>query len=386
MLHARLACALLVLCIAALSTEACGEEDMSAPASGASGADTAGARARIAEFRKVPEFTPPGPGFDAVRALRGKKIFEIPITSEVPFVSEVERGMREAAASVGAEVVVYENQGMPTQWAQGIRAAIAQGAAAITLLAQDPASLGPQIRQAEEAGIPVLVLRTNGEGEPCPADRRGRRYGTACVPGPFEQAGRLEADWVIGQSGGDADVLVVTSNDARSTAPLVRGLRAEFRTRCPACDLRFVDVPIPQWARQIRGEVESALVRDPGIDYVIPIYDSMSQYVVPALRAGAGRDRVKIATFNGTPFVLGMLQDADVVEMDAGENLSWIGWAAMDQTFRAVAGERPARSEHTPLRVFDDGNVDDTGRPPAFDRGYGTRFKAAYRQLWGVEG
>jgi ribose transport system substrate-binding protein len=381
---ARLLCTLLVGCATALATQGCGDDMSDSAAQDMRGADAAGARAQLEKFRDVPDFTPPGPEFHT-GSLRGKKIFEIPITSEVPFVTEVERGMKEAAATVGAEVVVYKNQGIPTQWAQGIRTAIAQEADAITLLAQDPSSIGPQIRQAEEAGIPVIVLRTTGEGERCPADRRGRRYGTTCVPGPFEQAGRLEADWTIAETDGKGDVLVITSNDARSTDPLLRGLRGEFGRRCPACDVRFVDVPIPQWARQIRGEVQSALVRDPEIDYVIPIYDSMSQYVVPAIRAGAGRDRVKIAAFNGTPFVLKMLQDEDVVAMDAGENLSWIGWASMDQSFRVIAGERPVRTEHTALRVFDDGNVDETGRPPAFDRGYGARYKTAYRQLWGVE-
>jgi ribose transport system substrate-binding protein len=381
---ARLLCTLLVGCATALATQGCGDDMSDRAAGDMRAADVAGARAQLEKFRDVPDFTPPGAEFHT-GSLRGKKIVEIPITSEVPFVTEVERGMKEAAATVGAEVVVYKNQGMPTQWAQGIRTAIAQEADAITLLAQDPSSIGPQIRQAEEAGIPVIVLRTTGEGERCPADRRGRPYGTTCVPGPFEQAGRLEADWTIAETDGKGDVLVISSNDARSTDPLLRGLRGEFGRRCPACDVRFVDVPIPQWARQIRGEVQSALVRDPEIDYVIPIYDSMSQYVVPAIRAGAGRDRVKIAAFNGTPFVLKMLQDEDVVAMDAGENLSWIGWASMDQSFRVIAGERPVRTEHTPLRVFDNGNVDETGRPPAFDRGYGARYKTAYRQLWGVE-
>jgi ribose transport system substrate-binding protein len=368
---------LLVAC-AALVHMGCGDEMSESNQRDARDADVSGARAQIEKFKRTPEFVRPGRAFDATGALRGKKIFEIPITSEVPFVGAVEQGMRDAVAAVGADLIVYRNQGRPPQWAQGIRAAIAQDAAAITLLAQDPELLAPQIREAERAGIPVIVLRTTGEDEQCPAQ------GTTCVPGPFEQAGRLEADWVIAESGPDADVLVITSRDARSTGSLVRGLRDEFRRRCPECDLRFVDVPIPEWAKQIRGEVQSALVRNPGIEYVIPIYDSMSQYVVPAIRAGAGADRVKIAAFNGTPFVLEMVQDGDIVEMDVGENLSWVGWAAMDQAFRVVAGERPVRSEHTPLRVFDDANAGETGRPPDFDRGYGAPHEAAYRRLWGA--
>jgi ribose transport system substrate-binding protein len=321
-----------------------------------------------------------GPAFDAERELRGKLLFEIPITSEVPFVSAVEQGMRQAAAEVGADLQVYPNQGKPSQWAQGIRTAIARKADAILLLAQDPELVRPQIAQAEEAGIPVVVLRTTGEGEPCP------KVGSACVPGPFEQAGRLEADFAIADSDGKANILVITSKDARSTGPLVRGLGDELSHKCPSCDVRYVDVPIPDWAAKLRGEVQSALVRDPNIDYVIPIYDSMSQFAVPAIRAAGAAGRIKIASFNGTPFVLEMLQDGEVVAMDAGEDLAWIGWASMDQAFRLVAGERPVRSEHTPLRVFEAGNVDQTGDPPRFDQGYGRPYVDGYRKLWGVTG
>jgi ribose transport system substrate-binding protein len=363
---------------------ACGGDGGDTPDDDEMPADVAGARAVIAEYKAIPKFVAPGPAFDAVRHLKGKTVFEIPITSEVPFITAVEEGMRQAAEMVGANLVVYPNQGEPSQWAQGIRTAIAQDADAITLFAQNPALLGPQIAQAERAGIPVIVVRTSGEEERCQSDRDGEVYGTTCVPGPFEQAGRIEADWVIADSGGDANVLVITSSDARSTIPLLKGLRGEFAGKCPACSVRYVDVPIPDWSQRVQTEVQSALLRDRGIDYIIPIYDSMSQYVVPAIRASNATERVKISTFNGTPFVLEMLQDDDVVSMDVGENLAWVGWATMDQAFRAIAGLGPARSEHTPLRIFDDSNVDDAGRPPQLDQGYGEAFVRGYEELWGV--
>jgi ribose transport system substrate-binding protein len=359
---------------------ACSEDESPSrderPALVESGAEAA--RAEVARFLARPPFIAPGPAFDAAGELRDRRIFEIPITSEVPFIGAVEKGMRQAAEEVGAELTVYPNQGEPSQWAQGIRTAISRKADAILLLAQDPELVGPQIREAEAEGVPVISLRTTGEGEPCPA------LGTTCVPAPFEQAGRLEADWVIADSGGMANILVITSRDARSTRPLVRGLRAELAQNCPLCEARFVDVPIPEWANRIRTEVQSALVRDPEIDYVIPIYDSMSQYAVPALEASRATERVRISTFNGTPFVLEMLQDDDVVGMDVGENLAWVGWASMDQAFRVIAGERPVRSERTPLRVFEDRNIDQTGTPPRFDRGYGDAYVDGYRKLWGL--
>ncbi len=350
---ARRGAASAFIALLAALTAACGGAGSTGKSAGS--ADVAGARGQIAKFAALPTFVPSGPAFGATRKLRGKTIFEIPITSEVPFVTALERGMKQAAVEVGAKLVVYPNQGQPSQWAQGIRTAISQRADAITLLAQDPALLGPQIAQAKMAGIPVIVLRTTGEGEPCQVDSHGKLYGTTCVPGPFEEAGRLEADWVIQETNGKADALVIMSSDARSTIPLMRGLRDELRMRCPACRAKVVDVPIPQWAVRIGTEVQSALVR-----------------------------AVRIATFNGTPFVLKLMQDGDVVAMDAGENLSWLGWAAMDQAFRVIAGLHPARSEHTPLRVFDNANVLGAGRPPRYDAGYGRAYVGGYRKLWGV--
>jgi ribose transport system substrate-binding protein len=376
--------ALLCVALLPLLAAACGS-GRSRPAGNAH-ADVTGARAEIERSKGIPTFAPPGPGFDAGRKLPGETIFEIPITSEVPFVTAVERGMKQAAAEVGAKLVVYPNQGQPAQWAQGIATAIAQHADAITLFAENPALLGPQIAQAEKARIPVIVLRTTGEGEPCQADPGGKIYGSTCVPGPFERAGQLQADWVIQATNGTADTLVITSNDASSTTPLMGGLRAEFGKRCPTCKVTAVDVPISEWAARIRSEVQSALVRDPKINYVIPIYDSMTQFVVPAIRAARAAGRVRIAAFNGTPFVLKLMQEGDIVAMDVGENPSWLGWAAMDQTFRVMVGERPVKSEHTPLRVFDDGNVADAGRPPKFNAGYGNAYVRGYEKLWHLGG
>jgi ribose transport system substrate-binding protein len=369
--------------LVAVTTAACGSAAGVAPRTSA--VDVAGARAALLRYERLPRFVAPGPAFDAVAAARGKTVFEIPITSEVPFITAVEQGMRSAADLVGAKLVVYRNQGHPAEWAQGIEQAIAQRAGVITLLAQDPRLVAPQIHAAESAGIPVVIVRATGETEPCPVPADGDRERAACIPGPFGQAGRLEADWVIADAGGKAPrILVLTSSDAPSTASLLTGLRSELSARCPGCAIRYIDVPIAQWADRIGTEVQSALLKDPDTRYVIPIYDSMSQFVKPGVAAAGLSGKVRVSTFNGTPFVLRMLQQNDLVAMDVGENLAWVGFATVDQAFRLLAGLMPVRSEHTPLRVFDYSNVADTGQPPALDQGYGDTFREGYERIWGL--
>jgi ribose transport system substrate-binding protein len=113
----------------------------------------------------------------------------------------------------------------------------------------------------------------------------------------------------------------------------------------------------------------------------------MSQFVVPAIQIGGGINRVKVATFNGTPGILRMIQTADTVEMIVGENETHLGYAAMDQAMRIFAGEQPIASGDygIPLRVFEDSNVKETGVPPAYGVGYGNAWRDGFLEMWGLQ-
>ena len=138
---------------------------------------------------------------------------------------------------------------------------------------------------------------------------------------------------------------------------------------------------IPDWASKIQPNVQSAVIADPGINYVIPIYDSMSQFVVPALTITGASDRVKIATFNGTPFVLDMIQKGQV-EMDVGENLDWIAYGLLDAQMRLLCGLAPVKDPKIPFFIFDAANAATAGTPAESSKGYGDAYLAGYKALW----
>ncbi len=46
---------------------------------------------------------------------------------------------------------------------------------------------------------------------------------------------------------------------------------------------------------------------------------------------------MKVATFNGTPFVLDFIQQGSV-DMDIGESLDWIAYATVDGHLRDLCG------------------------------------------------
>ena len=102
--------------------------------------------------------------------------------------------------------------------------------------------------------------------------------------------------------------------------------------------------------------MQSALLADPTINYIVPIYDSMSQFVIPAIWITGKHDPVKIATFNGTPFVIDAVHKGDV-EMDIGESLGWIARSILDGYMRRFAGLPDDKELYVPLYIFDSSNA-----------------------------
>jgi ribose transport system substrate-binding protein len=333
----------------------------------------------VKKYRATPAFVQPGPPIDASKA-RGKTIFMIPESSSIPFINTIDKSIQKVAKLVGVKTVVYTNQAQPSQWAAGMNQAVAQKPDLIMLQgAPDPRVLQPQLIAAKKAGIPVLVTHFFEESDPMPPNV------TALVRVQFNQAARLEADYAIADTGGKANVVIVTSNEVPIAKGMLDAMKQEFAKCGSGCKYTIVNVPIPDWATKIQTEVQSALVKNPDANYVIPFVDGMSQFAAAGITAAGKVGKVKIATFNGTPFALKLIQDGNVVAMDVGENLDWLGWADMDQALRILVGAKPVQSEHTPLRLFDKSNVNQAGTPPKDSTGYGNAYVTKYRALWGLK-
>ena len=86
---------------------------------------------------------------------------------------------------------------------------------------------------------------------------------------------------------------------------------------------------------------------------------------------------MKIDAFNGTPFVLGLVQEGKV-EMDIGENLDWIGHAIIDAEMRIVCGLPQVPDPKIPFYIFDKNNAEDAGKPPQLSQGYGDAYMDGY--------
>ena len=337
------------------------------------------ARSLIADAAQLPSFNAPGAAFDARACMADKKVYVIPLTTENPFNVEIAKAQREAADAVGFQLTVSENQLNIDQWVQAISTAVSEGYDAIDIQGGvPPEAIGPQLAEAREAGLKIVATHLYDVTQ-TPSELVDGNFAMN-----YTRAGQLMAAWAIVQTEGNVNALVIGSDEIIPTAPFVAAIQGYLDENCPACRHKYVNVPVVEWGSRIQPEVQSALVADPGINYILPIYDSMSSFIVPALTL-SNREDVRIATYNGTPFVLDMLRDGDLVEMNVGESLAWVGWAGVDATMRLLCDAGEVTELNTPLYIFDDANVETAGVPAGYEQGYGDGHIDGFKRLWGIQ-
>ncbi|MGH7037786.1 MAG: sugar ABC transporter substrate-binding protein [Stellaceae bacterium] len=332
---------------------------------------------QLEPFRHKPTFVAPGPPFNAKECMKGKTIFSIPVSSVNPFTANIEKSMADVAAKVGFKLTIWQNQGQISQWVQGMNAAMTEKPTLIDMLGgTDPRVLVPQVRAAKAAGIPVVASHYSGLEQWSEV----HKMGVDQVPIAYFKAGALLVDWAGLETKGKLNAIVLISTGPLSTDSMMAGLHSELK-HCPGCKIHVINVPVVDWGTRITPDVRSALLSDPSINYIIIIYDSMAQFVVPAVTLTNSANRIKFDSFNGTPFVIGLIQQGKV-QMDIGENLDWIGHAVMDAEMRIACGLPQVRDEKIPFYIFDTNNAKDAGTPPQLSKGYGNAYIEGYEKLW----
>jgi ribose transport system substrate-binding protein len=354
---------------------ACGLAHADAAADG-----LARAKEKLQKYTEKPVFVAPGEAFDAKACAKGKKQLSIPNSSANPFLKGIIDREKKAGAEVGLQVREWENQGQPSQWVQGMEFAIRDKYDIVDLISGiDPSTIEPQVKAAKAAGVKVMTSHFYD-----PSDKQNPLVSSSLTIG-FGEIGTILANWATVHTDGKANIVIIKSDEVPPTKPLVSNLKSELAANCPNCKIvQEINVGVTEWATKIQPAVQAAVQANPNVNVVIPIYDSMSAFVVPALRLTGKTGKVKVATFNGTPFVLDFIQQG-AVDMDIGESLDWIAYATVDGHLRDLCGLKSPSALNVPFYIFDKHNAADAGKPAAYDKGYGDAYISGFRKLWKLQ-
>lgn len=346
------------------------------------GANVAAARALINKYLAQPTFKAPAPAFDA-KSAKGKKVLMISLTDQVAYNVYIEQAIKSALAVAGVQAKGFTDNGSVSEWTQGMNTAVSNKDNAVALIGIDPGQIGPQITAAQNAGVKVVDGQYTDVNSPYPVP-------FTSMPSVSSQTvldGQIEGAAAIVHRNGAAHVLAVESTDSPDSTTMVDGMRKIFAADCPACTLSVVNVPIAEWATQGQSIVQSALTSHPTTNFVIPTFDAMvPTFVAAAIKASGNASNLEISTADGSPAVLKMMEQHDLVVTDVGVGYQWVGWMYADQLLRAMTGQpaAPQTSEIPPVRVFTSTNVASTGTPPTDTKGYGDGYQTGFPALWKI--
>ncbi|HXR67726.1 MAG TPA: substrate-binding domain-containing protein, partial [Dermatophilaceae bacterium] len=214
---------------------------------GDGGSSAAGtAKAAVAAAQAPVKFVTPGPAINA-SSLKGKSVAYIPFNPDVPFSQTIlSQGVRPALTAAGLKTVYISTKSEPTSWAQAVQEAVSQHVDGIILQSIPPSVIGPAIKAANAAHIPVVESLTTDVRVPVSPGVQAK------VGFDMKKVGTDLADYAVANSGGKVDGVIFSSPDTQLSQPEADAIQAELKKLCPdTCKVKVEDVTVAQWATKL---------------------------------------------------------------------------------------------------------------------------------------
>ncbi|MEV8273508.1 substrate-binding domain-containing protein [Microbacterium sp. NPDC077184] len=313
-----------------------------------------------------------------------KSVWILSAFQQIQGLARLAERAEEAATALGWSSDICDGQNnVGGGWAACVRQAVAAGADAIVLMSIDCAPVKAPLQEARDAGVAIVSLTsfdcddpTQGGSEPLFDVTIGYLDDVADPQTFFESMGRLRADWIIAQTGGEAKVLQVKFDGVAFGAYLAKGFEEQLAT-CSGCEIVSTLALTPADVPNIRQKFETALLQASDADAVSVDVDFMfTAGIQPALVA-AGRDLV-VAGGECGDANLDYIRAGGGQQMCIGNSLGHMSYAAMDELNRYFAGEEPAVEGMGWQLVDADNNL-----PPAGEEFDGPiDYVSAYTSIW----
>jgi ribose transport system substrate-binding protein len=341
--------------------------------------------AELAAASAIPEEEVPTEAVD-IATLKGKKVLIMPSASFLTDCDTISKQMVTQLQELGMSGTYFQTDGTTGSWVAGMQQAISQGYNGIVLLCGlDPDLISAQVKEATSAGIIV------GAGALYDTSLDGGRISDliqAQTNSPLYASYRATALQAIMDNRTEPfDALMLTADEVAATPALVAGADDAFAKYCPDCTITKVNVPMAEVATKAGPAVQSALVANPDIKVVLPLYGSTGTTYAAAALLALNRPDVGVYGAYGMPV-------ADIKQMGtAGSNLAGVTrhnntlrmMTVLDQTMRAMAGQQTVDPNVyvDPNRLVTPTNVKEF--LAVGNEGFGDAVVDRYRELWGLK-
>jgi ABC-type sugar transport system substrate-binding protein len=306
-------------------------------------------------------------------SVAGKTYWMITLNSAVPTIATFADGFKAAAASLGANVVVFDGKGEPTVWSQGVEAAIAAHASGIVLSVVTASAIAPALAQAGAAHIPVINAES---GAPYPPFVPGV---VASTSQDGTTLGSWLADAALNSTHCNLHAVFPLTPDAQISNLIFASMQAETKKLCPACTVTAMDINSPDIPTQLTPDLENEIRTNPGTNMIVDTTSFLDPFTEAALKALGSKIPIANTSSIGdeagegtTPVVTSVVYPPSVVH----------GWFYMDTFLRLAAGKTNV-SEVYPLALITSANRSATDPTDYASNSPFIGYQAKFAQLWG---
>ncbi|MFJ6808309.1 substrate-binding domain-containing protein [Streptomyces anulatus] len=263
-----------------------------------------------------------------------------------PFFVQMKEGAQAEAEKAGIDLTVTDAQNDASQQANQLQNFTSSGVSSIIVNPVDSDAVGPGVRSANKADIPVIA-----------ADRGVNKAETATLVASDNVAGgRLAADALADKLGGKGSI-VILQGTAGTSASRERGAGfAEGLKAYP--DIKVVAKQPADFDRTKGLDVMTNLIQShPGVTGVFAENDEMALGAAKALGSKAGKS-VSVVGFDGTPDGLKAVE-VGTLYASVAQQPAELGKIAVRNAVKAAKDEKVESTVKVPVKVVTRENVAD---------------------------
>lgn len=312
----------------------------------------------------------------------GKNVWILSCGQNLPTCVEPAEASVEAAKLIGWHTTLYDTKGDPSNFAAGIRQALAAKADGIITYALDCPLIKEALIQARNAHVPVVAA----EADDCNPGLFTSivRYSQGSFQQFFKAKGMADAQLMGFETGGNAKVVAMDQTDVADLFPLQDGFDAGITQSCSGCSIvAKVKLTLGDFGNisELVQKTAQALTQNPDANAVYDVYDTTFEVALePALRQAGRLTNTYVGASEGAAPVMDFIRSGGHAA-GVGVPTRWEGYAEVDNLNRAFLGQPGASNSGIGLMAYDKNhNLPPKGEAfqPPID------YVAAYKKAWGV--
>jgi ribose transport system substrate-binding protein len=290
------------------------------------------------------------------------------------------KGAVEASEAIGWESKVFDTEGDYSQAGEGVRQAIAAKADGIYAYFIDCSYMAEPLKEAREAGIPVV----QAEGVDCSvADPAAEdlfawsvTYNEGSIVEWLQAWGSAQAAYLITAGEGTGNALFVTDNEAVGTLALNEAFETQMQT-CTGCTYSVAGYTFAEQYEGLGQKVSSELLKNPDLTQIGVAYDGILQAGVAEAIQQSGNQYTVMAGEGQEPTI--ELVKSGLVAAGVGLDNEQESWSAIDSLNRIFNDVEPV-SSGIGIQIYTaDVNIPESGAYVS-----PVDYKSAYKSAWGV--